>query len=388
MPYNPGDGGTPQYNLTYASLPLTLQGKGITSIVSHDRDPAMDLADVHDDIARIGSTGISDPADWGWFQEGYDKEPTDSPTAPPGGTHDTYVTHHNGPQYFGYLSNNLKEQTHFHGMGDFFNAIKRAKLSSNGGVYYLKGGYENIFGLKPTDPDPAAQANFLGDDDHPGYSDAQMSEANVALAIDAIAESPYWSNSAIVITWDDSEGYYDHVPPQLRVNLPGIGYTSDRPRVPLIVISPFAKTRTISHEDGDQASVVKLVDQIFGLEPLAAVPDELRARQEGLQKYDVSSLGPFDGDTTGIGTLLSAFDPQRLEGTKPPLPASYVYVPTSDILQLPAQSGIGCSTLGIVPTDVQLGLRDTPPSDFNPRPGTDPPEGAARRRPESRAIDD
>jgi len=60
------------------------------------------------------------------------------------------------------------------------------------------------------------QKNFLGDDDHPAYSDAQISEAMVAEAINKIANSPYWSQCAIIITWDDSEGDYDHVQPPLR----------------------------------------------------------------------------------------------------------------------------------------------------------------------------
>ena len=74
----------------------------------------------------------------------------------------------------------------------------------------------NLFNLKPVDPDTTVQKNFLGDDDHPAYSDAQISEAMVAEAINKIAASPYWSQSAIIITWDDSEGDYDHVQPPLR----------------------------------------------------------------------------------------------------------------------------------------------------------------------------
>jgi phospholipase C len=389
MPYNPGDGGTPQVNLTFASLPLTLQGQDIGYITASDRNPKRDLADIGDDLSRIAADGRSTPADWGWFQEGFDKEPTDPPSAPASGTHDSYVTHHNGPQYFGYLSNNPIEQSHFHGIADFLAAVDSQQLSPGGGVYYVKGGYQNIFGLTPVDPDPAVQANFLGDDEHPGYSDAQISEATVAEEINAIASSPYWSQSAIVITFDDSEGYYDHAPPPLREGLPRLGYTSDGPRVPLIVISPYAKTHAVLHDVGDQASVVKLVDEVFGLGPLADLPDEAAARRLGFTEFGETSLGPHDGGgVADIATLLDAFDPQRLAGKKAPVRAASAIIPTRYVTTLPYASGYDCQSIGVTPTDVALGLNDVPPSDFNPRPSTDPPDQrrGARRRNDGRGA--
>ena len=337
----------------------------------------------HDEKA-IHRKGNAKPFDWGWFEEGFDKEPTD----PPSGTHDSYVTHHNGPQYFGYLSNNPLEQTHFHGIGDFFTAVSNNGLSADGGVYYLKGGFQNILGLTPSDPDPAVQANFVGDDDHPAYADAQISEATVGAAINAIAHSPYWSQSAIVITWDDSEGYYDHVRPPLRVNLPGLGLVSEGPRVPLLLISPFARTGLVAHDMGDQVSVVKMVDAIFGLQPLATLPNERRARALGFNEFGQLDMGPFDGLTEGVGDLVSAFDPERLEGRRAPLSPAYASIPQRLISNLPGVTGYGCSTLGITPTDIAQGIQDSPPADFNPRPGTDPPPGAPIRKVNTNALDD
>jgi phospholipase C len=274
----------------------------------------------------------------------------------------------------GYLSNNPVEQTHFHGLTDFFNALTAKSLSKTGGTYWIKGGYTNQFGLTPTDPDPKVQSNFLGDDDHPAYSDSQISDATVTLAINAIAKSPYWGKSAIVIAWDDSEGYYDHVPPPLRADLPNVGVTQEGPRVPLIVISPFAKTGYISHLQGDQGgSVGKLIENVFGTQSLASLPDEYAAEQIGQQTYGEPYLGPLDDFAPNVDTLLDAFDEAKLDGFSKPLPASYVEVPQQYVTTLPAQSGLSCATLGIVPTDVALGVGLTPPADFNPRPGTDPP---------------
>ena len=101
----------------------------------------------------------------------------------------------------------------------------------NGGVFYIRGGYKNINRLDPADPNPSyavppasppptastiARQPSQGDDDHPSYSDRQISEAMDAEVINAIAANPeLWSQSAIVITYDESDGFYDHVPPRI-----------------------------------------------------------------------------------------------------------------------------------------------------------------------------
>src|ERR1035438_9760656 len=136
------------------------------------------------------------------------------------------------------------------------------RVAKQGGVFFVKGGYQNIFGFKPADPDTTVQANFIGDDDHPAYSDAQISEAMVTEAINKIAASPYWSQSAIIITWDDSEGDYDHVPPPLRTYGPDNSLISNGPRVPFLLISPYARTHYVAHAQGSQSSVVKFIDTV------------------------------------------------------------------------------------------------------------------------------
>ena len=222
-----------QRNQTYASLPLSLAGKGATTQTAGDRDAKEDLEDIQEDVEFLTRNGQK-PVPWGWYQEGYDKEPTDPNLGPTDacGLHASYITHHNGPQYFGYVANNPKLSVNLHGLDDFFAAVKRNALPPEGGVFFVKGGYQNIFGLKPANPDPAVQKNFLGDDDHPAYSDAQISEAMVATAVNAIARSRYWSQCAIIITWDDSEGDYDHVPPPIRSRGPDRSVLTDGPRGP------------------------------------------------------------------------------------------------------------------------------------------------------------
>lgn len=367
-----------QYNQTYASLPLTLARGSLGSVVKKDKLPDDDLDDVRDDITAVTAAGHT-PVPWRWYQEGYDKEPASGPDPlEADGLHASYITHHNGPQYFGYVANNPEMRSKLRGLDDFFRDIKRGALPAAGGVFYVKGGYRNIAGLQPADP--RVQQTFLGDDDHPGYSDAMISEALVARAVNAIAASPYWKQSAIIITWDDSEGDYDHVPPKIRVHQPNISGAndvvpiSDGPRVPLILISPYARVHTIDHDHGSHASVVKFIDEVMDLTPLAQLPDELAARKRGEKKFGQKNLGPEDALTPDISDLTSAFDPARLSGEAPPLSPDYAIIPPKLVNSQPSVllGHYGCKQIGIVPTDYQLGIVNHIPADFNPRPKTEP----------------
>jgi len=81
----------------------------------------------------------------------------------------------------------------------------------------------------------------------------------VASVVNAIGKSPYWKSTAIVVLWDDWGGLYDHVaPPQLDYN--GLGF-----RVPCIVISPYVKRGSIDHTQYEFGSILKFVEQTFGL---------------------------------------------------------------------------------------------------------------------------
>ena len=371
QPINPSDRPGGQINQTYATVPLTLQGGDVAEKIKSDHDAAGDLADVGQDVAAIAAHG-GEAIPWGWYEEGYDREPTDAADAPAGGSHASYIAHHNAPQYFGYIANNPAMAANMHGLNDFFEAIGAKSLPKQGGLFYVRGGYKNIAGLAPVEPDAAVQKHFAGDDDHPGYSDSEISEAMAARTVNAIAASPYWDQSAILITYDESEGNYDHVPPRIFANAPDGTSLGSGPRIPLIVISPFAKAHAISHELGDQASIIKLVDTLFNLPPLADLPDELEARVLGEKTLGQSDLGPADDLTPGIGELLSAFDDDRLSGVKPALPADYATIPETIVNALPHYAGKGCEAIGVTPADIARGIVNPAPADFNPRPLTNP----------------
>ena len=364
----------PSSNLTFATLPLSFMGTKIESITAKDYNPSFDLLDVQEDIHKIAGDG-NKQVNWGWFQEGYDHEPTDLTAAT---TNSDYIAHHNAPEYFGYIANNpVETKAHMKGLGDFYAAVKAHALPKEGGVFYVRGGYGNLDNLTPRSPSPAVEAAFKGNDDHPGYSDTQISESLLADSINAIASSKYWPESAIIITYDETDGLYDHTQPVIRSFDPnGLGLDQG-PRIPAIVISPYARVHAISHEPDEHGSIIKFIDELFNLTPLADLPDEAQARKQGEKLYGQKYLGPSDGTddnfTPGVGYLYTAFDNARLLGTEPPLPAQYAMIPQAAVTSLPHVGAQGCRALQITPTDMVDGtVIDPAPADFNPRPSTNP----------------
>jgi phospholipase C len=91
----------------------------------------------------------------------------------------------------------------------------------------------------------------------------------VASIVNAIGNSSYWANTAIIITWDDWGGWYDHVAP--KVINDGVSWGSGYVygfRVPLIVVSPYAKAKYISHTTHDFGSILKFIETTFSLNSL------------------------------------------------------------------------------------------------------------------------
>ncbi|HEV2487588.1 MAG TPA: alkaline phosphatase family protein [Terracidiphilus sp.] len=84
----------------------------------------------------------------------------------------------------------------------------------------------------------------------------------VASVVNAIGQSPFWNSTAIFISWDDWGGWYDHVPPPQVDNM-GFGF-----RVPVIVVSPFAKHGYISHVNHTSAGFLRYTEEVFGLPTL------------------------------------------------------------------------------------------------------------------------
>ncbi len=94
--------------------------------------------------------------------------------------------------------------------------------------------------------------------DHSGQTDGS-GPSWVASVVNAVGQSKYWDSTTIVVVWDDWGGWYDHVAPH-RYNSYELGF-----RVPMIVISPYAKKGYISHTQHEFGSILKFVEETFGL---------------------------------------------------------------------------------------------------------------------------
>jgi phospholipase C len=120
---------------------------------------------------------------------------------------------------------------------------------------------------------------FLGEDqggsndDHP-HADIHRGQAFLSLVARALTTSPQWSRTALVITYDEWGGFFDHVRPP---RLPDDHDTGPRGkddhaqagfRVPCMVLSPFARPGHVGHQVYDHASILKMVEWRFGLRPL------------------------------------------------------------------------------------------------------------------------
>jgi phospholipase C len=104
--------------------------------------------------------------------------------------------------------------------------------------------------------------------DH-AHSNTGAGPSWVASIVNAIGNSPYWANTAIIIAWDDWGGWYDHVAP--RIINDGVSWGSGFLygfRVPLIVVSPYAKAAYISHVTHDFGSILKFIEANFNLPSL------------------------------------------------------------------------------------------------------------------------
>ena len=98
--------------------------------------------------------------------------------------------------------------------------------------------------------------------DHSGFAKHDEGPSWVAQVVNAVGESKYWNSTAIVILWDDWGGWYDHVPPP-QLDYTGLGF-----RVPMLVVSPWARHGVVSHTQYEFGSVIKFVEDVWSLPSL------------------------------------------------------------------------------------------------------------------------
>lgn len=103
----------------------------------------------------------------------------------------------------------------------------------------------------------------IGDNnEHPGYASLLEGQRHIAAILQAIRKSPYWEKTAVIVTYDENGGRWDHVPPPRRDDWgPGV-------RVPTLILSPLAQKHHVDHTPYDTLSILKTLELRFALEAL------------------------------------------------------------------------------------------------------------------------
>jgi phospholipase C len=300
------------------TYPATLTGTSPKVIVNTDGegtlvgdlDPTGDVCSGGATV-RMGGQNIGDLLNangisWGSFMGGFDltiKNPDgstgcgrQSPATPAnGGPVTDYIPHHAWFQYWASTANLNHTRpsvppseygtsadtgaNHEYDIHDFFDALNAGNLPA---VSFIK-----------------APANMDG---HAGYSDPLLEQKFIVNLINTLEKSPFWSSTAVFINWDDSDGWYDHQmnpivnpsaeddstsngtpnPGQYGDNLNGSGKCGNGtplkdnngnviegrcgygPRIPLMVISPWAKANFVAHTVADQSSILRFIEDNWG----------------------------------------------------------------------------------------------------------------------------
>jgi phospholipase C len=145
------------------------------------------------------------------------------------------------------------------------------------------------------------------DSDH-AANHSKQGPAWVASVVNAVGESSFWDSTVVFVVWDDWGGWYDHVPP-IYLDYDGLGF-----RVPMLVISAYAKQNYVSHVQYEFGSVLRFIEDDFGLGQLSA--SDARATDPAADSLNVSG-GPRSFVPFKTGVSPRTFVDERQDGKAP-----------------------------------------------------------------------
>jgi phospholipase C len=246
------------------------------------------------------------------------------------GYKDDYIPHHEPFQYYASTANphHLSVPTNARGRDTLagLSEIGRDTQSYVGGVpqfdtpnhnYDMSDFDQLVAAIGSGDLPPSAlpAVSFLKaggyQDGHAAYSDPADEQAFVVHEINALEQTPDWAHTAVIIAYDDSDGWYDHAYPGVQNPSNSVadvkcgsgtplageqGRCGFGPRLPLLVISPFAKQNAVDHNLSDQASIPNFIEYNWGLPAISGSADQILA---GVDKgpFDLSGLFDFNRPT-------------------------------------------------------------------------------------------
>jgi phospholipase C len=302
-----------------------ISGDVVANSVIGDPDPFYDDCASPEQIAmtgpNVGDLLNAKSVTWGWFQGGFAPTTPASAISPAvcaatttnlgGSVQKDYSAHHEPFQYYKSTANRhhlpptsvamigrTDQANHQYDLTDFWNAVSAGNMPA---VSFLK----------------AKRAQ----DGHAGYSSPLDEQEFIVSTLNALQQHPEWSSTAVIIAYDDSDGWYDHqMSPILRQSvssqdaLSGPGHCGSTntggiagrcgygPRLPLLVISPFAKSNFVDSTVTDQSSILRFLEDNFALGRIGAFSSDRFAGpltnmlSFGQTRTDILLLDPSTGE--------------------------------------------------------------------------------------------
>jgi phospholipase C len=282
--------------------------------------PSLNVGDL------LNAKGLS----WGWFQGGFGNC-NSIHKASDGSVKQDYIGHHEPFQYFASTQNLTHLPPSSAAMVGLTDQAKHQyDLSALFTINSVSGATSrtyDITGFQPGVNLPAVTflkaPGFM--DGHAGYSDPLLEQHFIVQVANTVMTSKYWKDTAIVVLYDDSDGWYDHVYPPLvnasalsalpsssdaltgpgQCGVPTAGAVLGRcgygPRQPFLVISPFARQNYVDHTVTDQTSVLRFIEDNFNLGRIDAATGKSVAAGGSFDQIagSLSSLFSFDADEDG-----------------------------------------------------------------------------------------
>jgi phospholipase C len=184
-------------------------------------------------VPTIGDRLSAAKVSWKWYAGGWNDALAGNPDP-------TFQFHHQPFAYFAnYADGTPAKAAHLQDETNFSADLKNKTLPA---VSFIK---------------PIGANN-----EHPGYATLMAGQQHVADLVAAIQSSPYWKDSAIIITYDENGGRWDHVAP------PVVDRWGPGTRVPFIVISPWAKHGFVDHTQYETVSILAFIEKLYNLQPL------------------------------------------------------------------------------------------------------------------------
>jgi phospholipase C len=204
----------------------------------------------------VGDTLSARGVSWAWYSGAWNAALADGMQPPEARRNVIYntakgaanfVAHHQPFNYFrNYAPGTTARAEHLKDYSELADGIARGQLPQV--VFYKPQGSLN---------------------EHPGYADVLSGDEHIADVVARIKASPLWGTTAIIVTYDENGGFWDHVAP------PAGDRWGPGTRIPTLIISPYARRGFVDHTRYDTTSIIQFITRRFGLEPLPGVRTQM-----------------------------------------------------------------------------------------------------------------